>query len=29
MKSDPIDDGVLRLDRAPAALAETVLQAAE
>ena len=29
MKSDPIDDGVLRLDRAPAALAEAVLQAAE
>jgi len=29
MKSDPIDDGVLRLDPAPAALPEKVLEAAE
>jgi cation diffusion facilitator CzcD-associated flavoprotein CzcO len=29
MQSDPIDDGVLRLDRAPVAVPEPVLQAAE
>jgi cation diffusion facilitator CzcD-associated flavoprotein CzcO len=29
MKSDPLDDGVLRLDRAPASLPQEVLQAAE
>jgi len=29
MKTDPIDDGVLRLDRAPVPVPDTVLQAAE